>query len=103
MSFDWENLKDKVIEGVAAQDIRVYIKTDLGKEVKIYDSGEPAVADEGGEGFIKYGVKIKNQNDRVIASYGDYPDTNYIKLAAIFGILGTGLFITLKGIKGTFT
>lgn len=100
---DWTDLRDKFVSGVASQDVRVYVKTNLGKEVLIYDSGNPSVAEKGGESFIKYGIKVKNQNDVELFNYGSYPRTNYFIIAGLVGSASLGLFIILKGLKSSIT
>lgn len=95
-----EDLYNKLVDGISKQDVKIYVKTDLGKEVLVYDSGSPVEDNPESKSFIKYGIKIKNQNDKELFSYGDYPETNYLKLGGVAFVVAVGLFVTLKGLKG---
>lgn len=102
----FDDLKDKVVDklvdSIDDAGVQVYVKTDLGGEIKVYDSDDPSVEKKSGSTFIKYGIKVKNRNGKELMSYGEYPKTNYIKMLAVVGVVGTGLFIALSGIKSLF-
>jgi len=99
----WDDLEAKAKQAINKYDtekLQVFIKTDLGKEVLVYDATQPAVNEKGGEAFIKYGIKIRNADTgEVIGKFNEYPKTNFIKLAGVSAVLLTGLYIGIRGIR----
>lgn len=79
--------------------IKVHLKTDVSPEKVIYDSDTPS---DGGEGLLKYSIRITTRDGSRIAEYGEPPEINYFKVFVIGGIMVASLFITLKGIKGSY-
>lgn len=100
-----DDVKELVVDSYERRGVKVYVKTDIGPEIKVFDSDAPVNKDgsdtSSDSQLIKYGVIVRDRKGKRIGSYGKYPDTNPIKLLIIAGVVGTGLFITLKGIKAS--
>lgn len=95
MSSVVDRLQEYIVSEVQERGVKVFLKTDLGPELQIYDSAAP---ESSGEGLpIKYGVKVRDSQGRTLGSYGGYPATNPIKAAVVGGVLGVGLFVIFAG------
>lgn len=76
-----------------SKDIKVYAKTNLGPELKIYDtSSKPSKIPS----ILKVGIRVEDRKGNTIASYGGQPKTDYILLAGIFGSIFGLSFIVYK-------
>jgi hypothetical protein len=76
--------------------IKVFVKTDLGKEILVYDAREPQ-GKGGGTDIIKAGITIKDKDGSVITNYGGYPKTNYLKVAAVTVPILFVVFLMVRG------
>lgn len=94
------NLGNLLSNAVDSGGIVVKAKTDIGPELKVYDSDDPS--GESTSSFLvpEIGLTVYNRNGRVLATYGGQPKINILKAGVYYGLLGTGLFIIFKGIKG---
>lgn len=79
--------------------IKIYVKTDLGKEVLVYDAQKP-VSQTTGEtnDLIKVGITVKDKNGSVITNYGGNPKTNYLKVGLVVTPMLVMGFLMLRGI-----
>lgn len=97
----WEDfgriVKDEFLE---REGIQVFIKTDLGPAIMIYDSDAP-VSNQ--PGLIKGGVEIRERDGDVLTRFGDWPQTNYIKAGVITVSVLSLLYIIVQGIKKQVT
>lgn len=92
----FDRLQEWAIDQYQEKGIQVFLKTDIGPELKIYDSDAPA---SNGEGLpIKYGVQVRDRSGNSLGKYGDYPATNPVKAAAVLAVIGLGLFVLTAGI-----
>ena len=86
------SLIDSQVNNRGAQ---IWLKTNLGPAIKIYDADTP-----GGGSFIKAGVFVTDRNHVELASYGGKPPTNWVYAGALGAITSLATFIFLRGIKG---
>lgn len=97
MSFDWLGaLQEVTVKAVDTRGVQVYLKTDIGPELKIYDSDAPASS---GEGLpIKYAVRVTDRQGNQLTGYGEPPATNPIKAAIFAGVILAGVYLALTGL-----
>lgn len=81
--------------------LQVHLKTDLAPSIKIYDIDSPS-SESGGDSLIKYGVTVTDRNGKELSNYGGKPKVNLLKVALLYGVLGAGLFVVAKGLKGSY-
>lgn len=81
--------------------LQIHLKTDLAPSVKIYDINSPN-SESGGDSLIKYGITITNGKGKQLTNYGGQPKTNLLKVAVVYGALSVGLFVIIKGLKGSY-
>ncbi|MFK5947953.1 MAG: hypothetical protein QM500_04170 [Methylococcales bacterium] len=98
-------LKDRAIEKVKKDGIQIWIKTDLGSSIKVYDSDAESLPGQSSDDgafptLVEYGVQVRNRNGKVLKKYNEFPKTNYVKLGLITGVGFIGLLIMAKGVKG---
>ncbi|MBT8448594.1 MAG: hypothetical protein KJO69_02835 [Gammaproteobacteria bacterium] len=89
-------------ESINRAGIQVYVKTDLGPEIKVYDSDDKTVEEKSGSALVRYGVQMRTREGRVITEYGQYPQTSLPKLGALLAVAGFGSFIILRGFRSMF-
>lgn len=86
----------EVLNQVAANEgITVSVKTDLGPEFVVYDATKPP----GGIDLVKFGVRVRTNSGKVIGSYGDYPQTNWIKVASLLGAVAVVAVAIFRGVR----
>lgn len=91
-----DSIKNYARDSVASTGVKVYIKTDLGPELQVFDSDAPA-GKSGGALPIRYAVRVTDRNGVELANYGEYPKTSLIKAALVWGALGAGVYLILAG------
>lgn len=70
--------------------LTVSIKTDLGPEVTVYDATKPP----SNFNLVKFGVMIRDKDQKVIGGFGEYPATNWIKAGSlVLIVLAVGVAI----------
>lgn len=95
------NAKNKAVKSFKEKGLRVYLKTDLGKEILVYNSANVNNKSQN-NGIIQYAVKVIDKNGKIITEYGQYPKTNFIKVAAISAVGLVGLWTLYKGVKNFY-
>lgn len=79
--------------------VKIFVKTDLGKEILVYDAAAPVNQTTGEtNNLIKVGISVRDKNGNVITNYGGNPKTNYFKVAAVVAPILIVGFLTLRGI-----
>jgi len=79
---------------------QVYAKTQFGPEIEVYDS-QAAPAPPGILQTLTgpIGMQIRDESGNVVASYGEWPDTNPLAVAAIVGLVALAGYVAYRGIK----
>lgn len=91
-----EMLQGYAVDAIEAKGVKVFLKTDIGPEIQVYDSDAPA---SNGEGLpIKYAVRVTDRNGKAITQYGEPPATDTIKASIIWGGMGFAMYIMLSGV-----
>lgn len=77
---------------------QVYIKTNLGPEVMVYDSSAPS-DDQPSilSGLVEAGISIRTSSGKELANYGGYPETNILLSLGLGGLIGFSLFSLIRG------
>jgi hypothetical protein len=82
-------------EAVSSGGVRVYVKTNLGPEVRVSGSDGRGLADALG---IRAAVVVRDRDGRKIAGYGEYPATDPLRAGALWGAVALAVYLLLRGV-----
>ena len=82
------------LDEAQSRGLRVAVKTDLGPEVTVYDATRPP-----GPSLVRFGVVVRDKTGQVLARYGDYPPTNWIKAGSLVLVAGVLAVAVWRGMK----
>lgn len=77
--------------------VQIFVKTNLGPKIKIYDSDNPETVD--GDSIVKVGIKIQERDGDTIVSAGGWPETNYLYAGVIVVSVLSLMYVIVQGIK----
>lgn len=80
-------------QAIASEGVQIWVKTDFGPSVKVYDSDDPP-SDE--PSIIKYGVEVRDRSGAKITGYGEMPETNPIKFIGVILLMGLGVMAAVR-------
>ena len=78
--------------------VRVSVKTNFGPELPVYDSGGAAGGGIAGVLGFKAGVIVRSKDGAVLATYGDPPPTEPLKVVALLALLALLGFVLIRGV-----
>lgn len=93
----FDRLKTEAINLYTDTGATVSIKTNLTPEIKVFDSLKKSEkTDE--KKFLKYSLIVRDKNGKILYKHGEYPETDPVKSAIVYSLIGISAYIFLRGI-----
>lgn len=92
-----EKIKTKAANLYDDTGATVSIKTNLTPEIQVFDTAKKSAKSNGNQ-FLKYAIIVRDKNGTVLFKHGEYPETDPVKSAIVYSLIGLSAYIFLRGI-----
>ena len=77
----------------------IVVKTQYGPPITVYQPGSSTASPGLFSQLVDLGIQVQDSNGNVLASVGDWPDTNPAAAAALLAVVAGLLYFAVKGLR----